>query len=196
MYFRFCGWRQICPQWAVWRHVDTAAATSLQHREGLTPLLRHIDCFVSWRVPWLAESIVQGVLGAKPAMHHWVIGGQWRRNYRDRGYIVPPKFRTCTPCTPQVKDVACVKILSKRLTLTTRLYKVRTNLYPHLRKRSDAPVGGWLQWAGGTGLRQRDHCTVRGARQVAAGGHHLRWRRRTGQPIDHTHTHTHTHTQW
>jgi len=28
------------------------------------------------------------------------------------GYIVPPKFRTCTP---QVKDAAYVKILSKRL---------------------------------------------------------------------------------
>jgi len=56
------------------------------------------------------------------------ISKQWRRNYGDRGYIVPPKFRTCTPCTSQVK------ILSKRL------YKVRTNLYPHIRKRSDAPV--------------------------------------------------------
>jgi len=30
-------------------------------------------------------------------------------------YIVPSKFRTCTPCTPQVKDAAYVKILSKRL---------------------------------------------------------------------------------
>ena len=40
---------------------------------------------------------------------------QWRRNYGDRGYIVPPKFRTYTPCTPQVKDAAYVKILSKRL---------------------------------------------------------------------------------
>jgi len=29
------------------------------------------------------------------------------------GYIVPPKFRTYTPCTPQVKDAAYVKILSK-----------------------------------------------------------------------------------
>jgi len=28
----------------------------------------------------------------------------------------------------------------KQTTLTTRLYKVRTNLYPHLRKRSDAPA--------------------------------------------------------
>ena len=33
------------------------------------------------------------------------------------GYIVPPKFRTCTPCTSQVKDAAYVKILSKRLKL-------------------------------------------------------------------------------
>ena len=29
------------------------------------------------------------------------------------GYIVPPKFRTCTPCILQVKDAAYVKILSK-----------------------------------------------------------------------------------
>ena len=35
----------------------------------------------------------------------------------DRGYIVPPKFRTCTPCTSQVTDAAYVKILSKRLQL-------------------------------------------------------------------------------
>ena len=28
----------------------------------------------------------------------------------------------------------------KQMILTTRLYKVRTNLYPHLRKRSDAPA--------------------------------------------------------
>jgi len=31
------------------------------------------------------------------------------------GHCTPPKFRTCTPCTPQVKDAAYVKILSKRL---------------------------------------------------------------------------------
>jgi len=29
------------------------------------------------------------------------------------GYIVPPKFRTCTPRTRQIKDAAYVKILSK-----------------------------------------------------------------------------------
>ena len=40
---------------------------------------------------------------------------QWRRNYGDRGVHCTPKFRTCTPCTLQVKDVAYVKILSKRL---------------------------------------------------------------------------------
>ena len=44
------------------------------------------------------------------------------------------------PLYPQVKDAAYVKILSKP-TLTTRLYKLSTNLYPppHLRKRSDVP---------------------------------------------------------
>ena len=47
------------------------------------------------------------------------------------GYIVPPpKFRTCTRCKDaiRVKDAAYVKI-QKQTTLTTRLYKVRTNLY-------------------------------------------------------------------
>jgi len=48
------------------------------------------------------------------------------------GTLYPPKFRTCTPCTPQVKDAAYVKIL--RMTLTTRLHEVRTNLYPPLTK--------------------------------------------------------------
>jgi len=41
---------------------------------------------------------------------------------------------------PQVKDAACQNF--KQTTLTTRLYKVRTKWYPHLRKRSDAPVWG------------------------------------------------------
>jgi len=31
------------------------------------------------------------------------------------GVHCTPKFRTCTPCAPQVKDAAYVKILSKRL---------------------------------------------------------------------------------
>ena len=62
---------------------------------------------------------------------------QWCQNYGNRG--VPPKFRTCTPCTPQVKDAAYVKILSKRLLLQDciRFIQICT---PHLRKRSDTPV--------------------------------------------------------
>jgi len=40
---------------------------------------------------------------------------QWRRNCGDRGVHCTPKFRTCTPCTLQVKDAACVKILNKQL---------------------------------------------------------------------------------
>jgi len=51
-------------------------------------------------------------------------GKQWCRNCGDRGYIVPPKFRTCTPCIPQVKDAAYVKILSKRR-LKTKLKKTK-----------------------------------------------------------------------
>ena len=51
-------------------------------------------------------------------------------------------------CTPQVQDLYPLYPPSQRCglcqnfkqtTLTTRLYKVRTNLYPHLRKCSDAP---------------------------------------------------------
>ena len=61
---------------------------------------------------------------------------QWRRNYGDRGYNVPPQFQDLYPLSarlrtfeaalykfahyitlhyPQVKDAAYVKILSKRL---------------------------------------------------------------------------------
>jgi len=43
------------------------------------------------------------------------------------GYIEPPKFRTCTPCTPQVKDAACVKNF-KQTTLTTTWYNTHTPL--------------------------------------------------------------------
>ena len=54
----------------------------------------------------------------------------WRRNYADRGGV---------HCTPQVQDLYPPVIPSqscglrqnfKQTTLTTRLYKVRTNLYP------------------------------------------------------------------
>jgi len=57
------------------------------------------------------------------------------------GYIVPPSSGLVPPVPPpQVKDAAYVKKHFKQTTLTTRLYKFRTDLYaPHLRKRSDAP---------------------------------------------------------
>ena len=61
-----------------------------------------------------------------------VVSWQWRRNYGDGGTLYPPSQR-CGLCQN-----------FKQTTLTTRLYKVRTNLYPlHLRKRSDAP--GWFK---------------------------------------------------
>jgi len=28
MYFRFCGWRHVCPQWAVWRVAKSACIQS------------------------------------------------------------------------------------------------------------------------------------------------------------------------
>jgi len=40
------------------------------------------------------------------------------------GTLYPPKFRTCTPCTSQVKDAAYAKKHFKQTTLTTRLYLV------------------------------------------------------------------------
>jgi len=52
-------------------------------------------------------------------------------------------------CTTQVQDLYPLYLPSQRCglcqnfkqtTVTTRLYKVRTNLYPHLRKRSYAPA--------------------------------------------------------
>ena len=45
------------------------------------------------------------------------------------GIVPPPPSQRCGSCQN-----------FKQTTLTTRLYKVRTNLCPHLRKRSDAPV--------------------------------------------------------
>jgi len=50
-----------------------------------------------------------------------------------QGGTLDPQVQDFYPLYLQVKDVAYVKILSKRL-LTTRLYKVRTNLYPPLTK--------------------------------------------------------------
>jgi len=51
---------------------------------------------------------------------------QWRQNYGDRGVHCTPKFRTCTPCTPQVKDAAFVKILSKQLQDCIRFVQICT----------------------------------------------------------------------
>ena len=53
------------------------------------------------------------------------------------GYIVPPSSGLVPPVPPSQRCGLCQNF--KQTTLTTRLYKVRTNLYPHLRNRSDAP---------------------------------------------------------
>jgi len=66
----------------------------------------------------------------RPSGEQLVYSPQWRRNYGDRGCVVPP---------PQVQDLNHLCPSSQRCglcqnfkqtTLTTRLYKVRTNLYP------------------------------------------------------------------
>ena len=64
---------------------------------------------------------------------------QWRRNYRDRGVHRTPQVQDLYPLYhPSQRCGLCQNF--KQTTLTTRLYKVRTNLYPpHLRKRCDAP---------------------------------------------------------
>jgi len=72
-----------------------------------------------------------------------------------RGYIAPPKFRTCTPCILQVKDAAYVKNF-KRTTLTTRFYKVRTNLYPPAPNYENGP----------TRLRVTSRCSIKTAERI------------------------------
>jgi len=52
--------------------------------------------------------------------------------------LYPPSSRLVPLVPPSQRCGLCQTF--KQTTLTTRLYKVRTNLYPHLRKRSDAPV--------------------------------------------------------
>ena len=73
-----------------------------------------------------------------PLIPLWI---QWRRNYGDRGYI--------GHCTPQVQDLYPLYPPSQRrdlcqnfkqTTLTTRLYKVRTNLYPAPRTYENVPT--------------------------------------------------------
>ena len=55
------------------------------------------------------------------------------------GTLYPPQVQDLYPLyLPSQRCGLCQNF--KQTTLTTRFYKVRTNLYPHLRKRSDAPV--------------------------------------------------------
>jgi len=62
---------------------------------------------------------------------------QWRRNYgTGEEYIVPQAQYLYPLCPSSQRCGLCQNF--KQTTLATRLYKVRTNLYPHLRKRSDA----------------------------------------------------------
>ena len=53
---------------------------------------------------------------------------QWRRNYEERGYIAPPSSGLVPPGPPSQRCGLCQ--IFKQTTLTTRLYKVLTNLCP------------------------------------------------------------------
>jgi len=59
--------------------------------------------------------------GRKPTVAASELWGQ-------RGTLYLPKFRTCTPVPPSQRCGLCRNF--KQTTLTTRLYKVRTDLYP------------------------------------------------------------------
>jgi len=61
---------------------------------------------------------------------------QWRRNCGDRGcrgYNVPPQVQDLYPMYPPSQRFGLCQNF-KQTTLTTRFYKVRTNLYPPLTK--------------------------------------------------------------
>ena len=67
---------------------------------------------------------------------------QWRRNYGDRWVHCTPQVQDLYPLYPPSQRCGFRQNL-KQTTLTTRLYKVRTNLYPLLTKtfRHDCSVG-------------------------------------------------------
>jgi len=138
---------------------------------------------------------------------------QWRRNYGDRGGTLYPQVQDLYPCTTQVKDAAFVKKNLKQTTLTTRLYKVRTNLYPPLTKtfRHDCSVGCIitplrLTVAASKTLRRRHFRHQRSSTSPAPHGpmvdslHCSMTTLSHTLPVNHntllllTHTHTHTHT--
>ena len=58
---------------------------------------------------------------------------QWRRNYGDRGLHCNPQVQDLYPLYPPSQRCGLCQNF-KQTTLTTRLYKVRTNLYPPLTK--------------------------------------------------------------
>jgi len=70
--------------------------------------------------------------------------GQCRRNYGDRGVHCTPQVQDLYPLYPPNQRCGLCQNFNQT-TSSTRLYKVRTNLYPHLRKRSDAPGTGSMQ---------------------------------------------------
>jgi len=131
---------------ALGRSISTAAAASYI-RVDVTRAYAPARCSAS-RLPYRSTENIHLTSTSVHARNHAASFTDETARSRERvsgvgtmgtgGYIVPPKFRTCTPCTPQVKDAAYVKILSKRLQLQDCIRFVQS-CTPHLRKRSDAP---------------------------------------------------------
>ena len=69
-----------------------------------------------------------------------------------------PQVQELYPHPPSQRCGSCQNF--KQTTLTTRLYKVRTNLCPHLRKRSDAPVNVYTVRRSSTCTRTSTSSTV------------------------------------
>jgi len=88
------------------------------------------------------------------------------------GGTLYPQVQDLYPCTPSERCGLCQNF--KQTTLTTRLYKVRTNLYPQLRKRSDAPVwhvdsGGLKEPCGGPNFPGKGVIFFGGGRPLRCG---------------------------
>jgi len=110
-----------------------ASVTSVHSNDGDR---LHRGCISpQWRGFWLhpagAKTGRPKGVGHTPAPLKSV---QWHRNYGDRGVHCTPPSSGLVPPVPPPSQRCDLCQNFKQTTLTTRLYKVRTNLYPPLAK--------------------------------------------------------------
>ena len=110
-----------------------ASVTSVHSNDGDR---LHRGCISpQWRGFWLhpagAKTGRPKGVGHTPAPLKSV---QWHRNYGDRGVHCTPPSSGLVPPVPPPSQRCDLCQNFKQTTLTTRLYKVRTNLYPTLTK--------------------------------------------------------------